>query len=134
MQIFPAIDFPIITDSQIWAIILACVMMLADIAVGTIAAVLNNNVQSSKMREGIVHKTLMLIVIAISYILGVGLNHVTGFELQVPSVEVVCGYIIVMELASVFENIGKGWPEFTDTALFRIFSNKDDELDENGRY
>lgn len=119
--LIPPIEWPMLTESQTWAILLACVMMCCDVLVGFVGACIRHDVDSSKMREGLGHKVLVLVMIAISYVLGVGLAHVSGIDMIIPSTEVVCGYIIVMELASVLENIGGAWPSFKDTKLFRLF-------------
>jgi phage-related holin len=74
------------------------------------------------MREGIGHKVMMLALIVVAYVLGVGLTHVSGIQFEVPSTEVVCWYTIVMELASIIENIAMAWPAFSDSKLFRYFS------------
>lgn len=121
MGIIPPIEWPMMTDSQTWAILLACVMMLCDILSGFVGACVRHDVQSSKMREGLGHKILVLIIIAISYVLGVGLTHVSGQNIIVPSTEVVCGYVVVMEIASVIENVSAAWPEFSATELYKSF-------------
>lgn len=110
------------TESQSWSIIMACLMMLADIAVGFVGAVVRHDVSSTKMREGIGHKVMVLVLIAVAYLLGVGLGHVSGIEAEIPSTEVVCWYVVAMELASILENVSLTWPEFADTRLFRYFS------------
>ena len=116
-----SIDWPAMTDSQQWAVVLACLMMLFDILAGFFGACIRHDVSSTKMRDGIGHKCLELVFIAISYILSAGLTHVSGMNISVPSTEVVCGYIVVMELASVIENVGKSWPEFSGTQLYGYF-------------
>ena len=113
---------PPMTESQSWSIIMACLMMLADIAVGFVGAAVRHDISSTKMREGIGHKVMVLVLIAIAYMLGVGLGHVSGIEAEIPSAEVVCWYVVVMELASILENVSLAWPEFADTRLFRYFS------------
>ena len=113
---------PQLTESQTWSIIMACVMMLADIAVGFVGAAVRHDISSTKMREGIGHKVMVLVLIAVAYLLGVGLGHVSGIEAEIPSTEVVCWYVVVMELASILENVSLAWPEFADTRLFRYFS------------
>lgn len=110
------------TVSQSWSIIMACLMMLADIAVGFVGAAVRHDVSSTKMREGIGHKVMVLVLIAVAYLLGVGLGHVSGIEAEIPSTEVVCWYVVAMELASILENVSLTWPEFADTRLFRYFS------------
>lgn len=110
------------TESQSWSIVMACLMMLADIAVGFVGAAVRHDISSTKMREGIGHKVMVLVLIAIAYLLNVGLGHVSGIETEIPSTEIVCWYVVVMELASVLENVALAWPEFADTRLFRYFS------------
>ena len=110
------------TESQSWSIIMACLMMLADIAVGFVGAAVRHDISSTKMREGIGHKVMVLVLIAVAYLLGVGLGHVSGISAEIPSTEVVCWYVVVMELASILENVSLAWPEFADTKLFRYFS------------
>lgn len=134
MGIIPPIEWPMLTDSQTWAILLACIMMIADVLAGFIGACIRHDVQSGKMREGLGHKALMLIIIAIAYILGVGMTHVSGANVEVPSTEIVCVYVIVMEMASVIENVTKSWPEFSATKLYESFAGflkggKDDGID-----
>ena len=113
---------PQLTESQSWSIIMACLMMLADIAVGFVGAAVRHDINSTKMREGIGHTVMVLVLIAVAYLLGVGLGHVSGIETEIPSTEVVCWYVVVMELASILENVSLAWPEFADTRLFRYFS------------
>ena len=116
-----SINWPEMTDSQQWAVVLACLMIVFDVLTGFLGACIRHDVSSTKMREGIGHKCLELVFIAISYILGAGLTHVSGMNISVPSTEVVCGYIVVMELASIIENVGKSWPEFSGTQLYGYF-------------
>ena len=113
---------PQLTESQTWSIIMACVMMLADIITGFTGAALRHDISSTKMREGIGHKIMILVLIAVAYVLGVGLGHVSSISAEIPSTEIVCWYVVVMEIASILENISKAWPEFSDTSLFKYFS------------
>lgn len=119
--LIPPIVWPMLTQSQVWAILLACVMMIADVLTGFIGAVIRHDVDSSTMRKGLLHKVLVLVIIAVAYVLGVGLGYVSGIDMNVPSTEVVCGYVIVMEIASVLENVSKAWPEFNSTSLSKAF-------------
>lgn len=122
MGIMQPLDWPPMTESQSWSIVLACIMMVADVVVGFVGAAIRHDISSTKMREGIGHKVMVLALIVVAYVLGVGLTHVSGIEFDIPSTEVVCWYTIVMELASVIENIAMAWTEFSDSKLFRYFS------------
>lgn len=120
------------TESQSWSIVLACIMMVADVVVGFVGAAIRHDISSTKMREGIGHKAMMVALIFVAYVLGVGLTHVSGIQFEVPSTEVVCWYTIVMELASIIENMAMAWPAFSDSKLFKYFSGFIGGDDENG--
>ena len=121
-----------LTDAQSWGIALACVMMVADVVVGFIAAVINEELSSTKMRRGLLHKALMLVLIFVCLAIEIGISHTVALPYDVPTCEVVCGYIVVMELISVLENIANGYPELKDSALLKLFKlgNKDNGKDE----
>lgn len=121
-----------LTDAQSWGIALACVMMVADMVVGFIVAIINEELSSIKMRKGLLHKVLMLVLIFVCLAIEIGISHTVALPYDVPTCEVVCGYIVVMELMSVLENIAKGYPELKDSMLFKLFNlgNKDNGKDE----
>ena len=116
--------FPIVllTDAQKWGIALACVMMVSDMVVGFIVAAINERLSSTKMRNGLLHKVLMLILIFVCLAIEVSISHTGALPYDVPTCEVVCGYIVVMELISVLENIANGYPELKDSMLFKLFN------------
>ena len=122
----------VISDAQFWGIVLACLMMCADVLTGFIVAVINNEVSSTAMRKGLLHKVLTLILIATCLVIEIALTHMVVLPYDIPTCEVVCGYVVVMELASVLENIGKGYPEFANSAVFKLFNleDKNDGKDE----
>ena len=112
----------LLSDAQVWGIALACTMMVADMAAGFIVAVINGNLSSTKMRNGLLHKVLMLVLIFVCLAIEVSISHTGALPYDVPTCEVVCGYIVLMELVSVLENIANGYPELRDSALFRLFN------------
>lgn len=115
-----------LTEPQVWAISLACALMLMDIVTGFIGAVIKGTVSSAKMREGLGHKALLLCVILLSIIVEVGAQHVVGLGLGGVTVTVVCAYIAVMEVASCMETVCSAYPELRDTPLMRIFKHDAD--------
>lgn len=125
---------PLITlsEAQTWGIALACIMMCADVLVGFIVAIINNDLSSTKMRKGLLHKVLMLILIAVCLAIELAIGHTVQLPYDIPTCEVVCSYIVVMELISVLESIGRGYPQFTDSALFKLFNltDKDNESED----
>ena len=118
-----------LSEAQTWSILLACVMMCADVVVGFIQAAINNRLSSTKMRQGLLHKVLILILIFVCLAIEIGISHTVKLPYDIPTCGVVCGYVIVMELISILENIARGYPEFADSQLFKLFNldSKDKE-------
>lgn len=83
-----------------WQIFTPMIFSLSDIITGFIQAVINNNVDSSKMRIGLWHKLLLILVMLLSFVIDF------SFNLHCVS-KVSCSYIVVMELLSILENLKK---------------------------
>lgn len=88
----------------IWQILTPIIFSIADIITGFIQAVINKNVDSSVMRNGLLHKILIIIVIILSFVadLTFSLNFVS---------KIICGYVIIMETTSILENLKKSGVE-----------------------
>lgn len=121
-----------LSEAQTWSILLACVMMCADVVVGFIQAAINNQLSSTKMRQGLLHKVLILILIFVCLAIEIGISHTVKLPYDIPTCGVVCGYVIIMELISILENIARGYPQFADSQLFKLFnlSDKDNKEQE----
>ena len=91
-----------LTEQQVWAIAGAAFMMLFDLA----------------------HKMVLLLFIALSLAVEVLSLHVADFGFGGVTVYAVCVFIIVMEVASILENLCRAYPELRDTKLMRIFENE----------
>lgn len=89
-----------------WQVIATLIFILADILTGFVSAVINKNVDSQKMREGLLRKMLLIIVIALAFIV-----QYAFFNMEVIS-KVVCLYIIFMEVVSILENLTKAGIDF----------------------
>ncbi len=111
-----------LSEAQTWSILLACVMMCADVVVGFIQAAINNQLSSTKMRQGLLHKVLILILIFVCLAIEIGISHTVKLPYDIPTCVVVCGYVIIMELVSILENIARGYPQFADSQLFKLFN------------
>ena len=95
-QIINSLNFTTI----FWQAGATLLFMISDIISGLIQAVINKTLDSQKMREGILRKALLILIIILSF--------VAQYAFNIPAVsKVVCIYIIVMELISIFENIKK---------------------------
>lgn len=83
-----------------WQILAPCIFSLCDILSGFTQAVINKDVDSQIMRNGLLHKVLIIIIVLLSFVidLSFGLSFVS---------KIVCGYVIVMEATSILENLKK---------------------------
>lgn len=96
----------------IWQIVTPLIFSLADIITGYIQAIINKNVDSQVMREGLLHKMLLLVVLILSFIMQF------AFNLSFISI-VVCLYICIMETTSILENLKKAGIELKITDFLK---------------
>lgn len=83
-----------------WQILAPCICSLCDILTGFIQAIINKDVDSKIMRNGLLHKVLIIIIVILSFVvdLSFGLSFVS---------KIVCCYVILMEITSILENLKK---------------------------
>lgn len=98
-------DLKVIIDSLnfasiFWEFLTPVIFSIADIITGFIQAAINNNVDTSVMRKGLLHKILILLVLVLSFLLDATFN--LNFCAKAVSI-----YIIVMEVLSICENLTK---------------------------
>lgn len=105
-------------SSVMWQIATPLIFSISDIITGYIQALINKNVDSQKMRVGLLHKVLILIIIVLSFTIQFAFNikYVASF---------VCIYVTVMEIVSILENLKKANIELGK--LSEILKNKNDE-------
>ena len=95
-----------------------------DILTGYVGAVVNHCVSSTKMREGLGHKALLLCVELLAFVIEVVCQHVEGMgALAGVTVVGISVVIIAMEVTSIWENVVAASPELADSPLGRIFDN-----------
>lgn len=107
-----------------WQIATPIIFSIADIITGFIQAVINNDVKSKKMRQGLLHKVLIIIILLLSFVASV------TFNIFVIS-KFVSIYIIIMETISIFENLKKAGINFDELLKIFIIGKKGDK--ENGK-
>lgn len=92
-------------SSILWQIITPIIFSLSDVLTGFIQAIINNELDSKKMRQGLLHKVLIIMLILLSFVSDItfNLHFISRF---------VCVYIIVMETISIFENLTKAGLDF----------------------
>lgn len=86
--------------SIFWQIVTPLVFMFADIITGFIQACINQNVDSQKMRIGIMHKILLILTMILSFIIDF------AFGIKIVSISY-CVYLVIMEAVSISENLTK---------------------------
>ena len=104
-------------------IVLALVAILLDLLTGfLLKGVLRRNVQSSLMREGLVHKSWEAALIIASALVDIALGLGMNIGIPQPVSTVTCGFIFLMEVASVCENALENNPELADAPIIRYVS------------
>lgn len=81
-----------------WQLGATLIFMVADIITGLIQAVITNTLDSKIMRQGILRKALLILVVFLSFIIQFAFN-ITYIT------KVICIYLIVMEIISILENL-----------------------------
>lgn len=92
--------------TMFWQIGATLAFMLGDVISGFVGALITHNLDSQKMREGLLRKMLLMIVIVLSFIV-----QYAFFNMEIIS-KAVCIYIIFMEVISILENLQKAGIDF----------------------
>ena len=110
----------------------AMVAILMDLATGfIIKGVIPHNVKSSVMREGLVHKSWEIAIMLCAALADVALNTGMDIGLQLVSTAT-CGYILLMEIASVCENALDGNPELASAPIIKYVAQA--KAEEEGKH
>lgn len=128
----PPVEIPGViefTEPELWAVIAACVMMAMDIVTGFAGAVVTGTISSTKMREGIGHKAMLVMLVVLAVLVQTFSLHIGDMGWSIPLIVPVCVYIVVMEVASVVENCVAAYPDLKDTPLVRLFDRAVDPDD-----
>lgn len=80
--------------------------IVCDFVSGIAAAIYRKEFKSSCMREGLVHKSVELAIVLLAIAVQWALP-IVGIEIKAPIFPVAAVYIVIMELGSICENIGK---------------------------
>lgn len=83
-----------------WQLGATLIFILADIISGVITAIILKNLDSQRMREGLLRKALLILIVVLSFVVD------GAFKITFIS-KAVCIYIILMEIISILENLKK---------------------------
>lgn len=106
-----------------YAVIAALLFILFDFATGISKAAYCKQVSSTIMREGLYHKFAEVLVIVLAGAIDVACDHLE-LGLDTPILAVTCAYIVIMEIASILENIGEMNPDLANSPVFSIFKKE----------
>lgn len=102
-------------------IVIVCGFIAFDIITGLVKAGYNGDYNSTIMRQGGYHKLMELIAIVAAYFIEFAVAYV-HIGVNIPAVESVAGYICVMEIISILENVCAVNPELC--ALLKPYFEK----------
>lgn len=86
---------------RFWILLLPLILMAADIVTGWIQSTINGTWDSTKMRKGLYRKSGELMIIVLAYVFSIAI------ALPFDVASFIGGYIIIMELISVCENLNQ---------------------------
>lgn len=86
---------------EYWVILLPPILMAADIITGWIQATINGTWDSTKMRKGLYRKGGELLILVLAYAIAMAI------KLPFDIAAFIAGYIIIMEILSVCENLNQ---------------------------
>ena len=84
---------------RFWVFLLPLVLMAADVVTGWIQASVNGTWDSTKMRKGLFRKSGELLIIVVAYVI----YEAIALPVDVPVF--ISGYVVIMEILSVLENL-----------------------------
>lgn len=109
------------TQTDMWSAIAVLFFISTDYITGVIKAIMQGNLSSKKMREGLGHKLAYLVLTLTAWFLDTLNMHISlGFPIHVFTCTI--SGICFIELTSIIENITAINPELKNAAFMNIFS------------
>ncbi len=107
--------------------------IIIDVVTGVIFAILTKSLNSTKMRQGGLHKIAEVIAVIFSAYAEHSMDMLeinVGFSIF----KIVCSYLIVMECISIIENLGKMNPNVFPKKISKFFEKIRKEIDVEWRF
>lgn len=108
--------------------IIALIFIAFDVLTGWLKAIATKTTNSSIMRSGLFHKLGEIVAIIFGYVCEYSLPMI-GVNVNIPFAVAIGTYIVLMELASIIENISKINPRLSQI-MMNIFSDELAKYDE----
>lgn len=111
-------------------IVIGIVFLLAliDYVTGVVNAIMQGELSSKIMREGLGHKFTYLTVICVALIVEYGSDYI-NLGIELPVFIPVCTSICLIEITSIMENCAKINPELSKSNILNIFKVDKKESD-----
>lgn len=118
------------TEPLFYEILAVLVFITTDYVTGLVGAIMRGDLSSTKMRQGLGHKFTYLCVFFIAWFIDFEMKNIDiGFHTALTPIVTVG--IVLTELSSIIENLGKINPELAQAEFMKIFTdyNKKDNND-----
>lgn len=114
-------------DATEWWLIAAGVLVIGDYITGMAKAIVQHNISSRIMSDGLWHKFAYVMVVGLATFLQIASQHINlGYDM--PLIPLVCGFIVLIEVSSIIENLAEVNPEIKSSKLldfFKVANDKD---------
>lgn len=114
-----------------WAFGFALVFIFLDVVSGYAQAVANKCVSSEIMRQGFWHKLALVFAMLAAGLADMAAAVEIDLGFSMPLFECACGYVMIMELMSILENVKKMNPQLANSRLLRLFDAVKKEVDDH---
>lgn len=102
--------------------------IIMDFCTGLLSAFKNKNYSSTIMREGLYHKCGSTLAVLFGVMVDYA-QSIVDLGVNIPVTEAICTYIILMEVGSIIENIGKLNPDILPDKIRGYFSKLSGKVD-----
>lgn len=108
-------------NTTAWWLIATGVLIIGDYVSGMVKAVVQKNISSQIMREGLWHKFAYVMIVGLAAFLQLASQHINlGYD--IPLIPLVCGFIVMIEVSSIIENLAAVNPEIAGSKLLQYFN------------
>ena len=108
--------------TEIAALAIVGILIAMDYMTGLLKAAMQHDISSEKMREGLWHKSGLILVMLLAEVVERGQQYGYSVPLIVPAAV----YISITEISSILENIGEINPDIAAGPLLKLFRSKRD--------
>lgn len=111
----------LLSPTEIFFIVFAVVFIVLDVVCGILTGFLKKQLSSKKSREGVQHKTGLVLVVILGIVCHLAQQFI-DLGIHVPLLTLVCSYVIFTEIISICENIGELNPGLKTTKFMQLFA------------